>query len=180
MRAYLTRLDSPRTGADAAHRMVVKGIGKVQKYMPLWRAEGNSLIVLSEQEPVGWRSTEHQTVNITDSIGDGQSFAFRLRANPVTNVIKKNGRKLSGRSPIIDEDEVYTWLVKRLDGAQLVDAGFTIEKPLIVPERKLCLHTVEFDGTLLITDQQAFLNTLLRGVGRSRTWGYGMLYGVSQ
>lgn len=126
-----------------------------------------------------------------ESLEDGQTWAFRLKANP-TRQVKKD----KGRSP---NEKVIGTVQGHVTGAQQVQwlqdrsasHGFSIrtgefdDLEVIVSQRKkerfsrqgdnVTLSTCVFDGILCITDADVFRKTLISGIGRAKGFGCGLL-----
>lgn len=139
------------------------------------------------------------------SLQDGQVFYFRLRANPTKRIKKARGGdvELEGkRVGLLREEEQVEWLARKgrerekgkRGGFELL--GHHIEgesgEGLVVPrvnvtregkvsgKRKDSVHktthlAVRFDGLLRITDADAFRETLARGIGPGKAFGFGLL-----
>lgn len=138
------------------------------------------------------------------SIGVGQTLAFRLRANPTKRLVRE-GDPLSGkRVALFKEDEQIEWLRRKGNGeggkspggfdlvaTVLPSSGGTggavpqvrVRPEGIVRGRKrapggghLTTHfSVLFEGLLKVTDATAFVETVRRGVGPGKAYGFGLL-----
>jgi CRISPR system Cascade subunit CasE len=81
-----------------------------------------------------------------------------------------------------DRMEVYReFLVQRMLGAEVLSAqpmGFSLAKVLRGKgegTHRFAVPSVSFSGILRVTDPLAFLSTVTTGIGRQRTYGYGMI-----
>jgi len=130
---------------------------------------------------------------------DSQTLSFRLRANPTKRIGRGAGEGMAGkRVGLVREEEQTAWLERkgRTGGFALLSSGQTgglveSRQPLAVEVRTegkqtgrkrdhTHAHTmthlsVLFDGRLRITDAEAFRETLLRGIGSAKAYGFGLL-----
>lgn len=135
------------------------------------------------------------------SLENGQVLSFRLRANPTKRIAKvtKGDSELKGkRVGLLREEEQIAWLIRKGESG-----GFEILMNEVedkngelrpVPrvtvrcegkqrgrkkEKGLSCETTHlavcFDGLLRITDVNAFRETLVRGIGPGKAFGFGLL-----
>lgn len=134
----------------------------------------------------------------------GRILSFRLRANP-TKRIAKEGDPLKGkRVELRREEEQIAWLLRKgREMGKDMPGGFDLltkklsdgqGKEFLVPRvhvssegkyagRKKdasggCSTThfaVHFEGLLQVTDADAFRQTLIRGIGAGKAFGFGLL-----
>jgi CRISPR system Cascade subunit CasE len=159
-------------------------------------SEGFRLVVVSDQPaarpdwcpPEGWQSRE-----IPPGYFGRSRYAFQLRANPTKKVIdptkpkvigpdgRINRNKNSRRVPLCQPGELAIWLERKAD-----TGGFTVDSDSlrIIPEGREHFnrgsqhgtHTsVEFRGTLRVTDTAIFHRTFERGLGSAKAFGFGLL-----
>lgn len=137
-------------------------------------------------------------------IQDGQVLSFRLRANPTKRIAKDDDTMKGKRVELIREDEQIAWLIRKGRGAErgvpgafelLMRKGTDAEgKELLIPRVNVCCEgkqtgrkkneahghatthlAVLFEGLLRVTDKNAFLEILLRGIGAGKSFGFGLL-----
>jgi len=113
----------------------------------------------------------------------GQTFAFRLRANPtVKHAVpdQKQGR----RDPLYREEEQRVWLTRKGERN-----GFQIRRVTLIQEGnqlawkarkngdkcKLTHFAVRFDGLLEVTDPDALWEAVQTGIGSAKSFGFGLL-----
>lgn len=112
----------------------------------------------------------------------GQSYLFRLRANPskkVAQVGKSQGRRVG----LYKEDEQRKWLERKLQqcGCSLVDVRITkqdnqggfLKRDQDV--HKLNLAAVRFDGILIVEQPDLLKMTVEKGIGSGKGLGFGLL-----
>jgi CRISPR system Cascade subunit CasE len=95
--------------------------------------------------------------------------------------------KAKGRDPRERMQVYHDFLSDRMMGVELLSAqpiGFSFTKVLRGKERKhpedddthrFAVPSVTFSGILRVTDPADFLQTITTGIGRQRTYGYGMI-----
>jgi len=138
------------------------------------------------------------------SLRVGQTVAFKLRANP-TKRLARDGDPLKGkRVALLKEEDQIEWLQGkgRGDGKEAA-GGFELVTDSVMSEhgesrtvprvrarvegnilgkkkgsegRHLTTHfSVLFEGLLRITDPDVFLDTVRRGIGPGKAYGFGLL-----
>lgn len=134
----------------------------------------------------------------------GQILRFRLRANPTKRIAKRDDPMSGKRVELAREDEQIAWLARKgLERQKGAPGGFdlltkkvkypsgehcTVPRVNVSPEGKqqgrkrdasgshATTHlAVLFDGFLRVTDKDAFLQTLIRGIGPGKAFGFGLL-----
>ena len=131
-----------------------------------------------------------------DSIHAGDILRFRLTANPT--VSKAKARGTDGIKPrgevksfmVKPEDHkgwlqnLKTWLARKAErnGFQLTDNDFNIVESRWRQFRKgvnrkqsVKFLSVTYEGILEVTDEEAFRLALVRGIGREKAYGMGLL-----
>ncbi|MFC0673201.1 type I-E CRISPR-associated protein Cas6/Cse3/CasE [Brachybacterium hainanense] len=151
-------------------------------------------------DQAGWASRPGDTADyspLLDGLRTGHERAFRLTANPV-QALRPDGSKRGKVVPHVTPAQQVRWLVEKAprhgfeirdritEGADspaepdvLVDRrtnlSFTRRDPHSDTRGKVALRTARFEGTLRITDVDAFRETLTRGIGRGRAYGCGLI-----
>lgn len=175
MSVFLTRVQRPADkSVNATHKFVVSGFPEGEEYAragALWRQDGDNLTIQSKTVPLGWHGIEHKTIDITRRLKGAEAWSFRLRSNPVKNVT--GGRRL----PVQGEAALLDWFEERVRGCEIIDLDFDERGGVRVPERSFTINTVDFKGILKVTDPEEFTEWVASGVGRSKPWGYGMVFG---
>lgn len=172
----------------------------------LWRLDRDKpscdLYVLSPWEPdfthlveqAGWATATWQTRDYTsllDRLKAGQTWNFRLQANPVKQA-RGNGAR-GKRLPHVTPEQQSQWLIDRSERH-----GFAIEPhddgatQLVVSSRSrsvfgrkdphnptaktpVTLARAQFDGVLRVIDEGQFRDTLVQGIGRAKAYGCGLM-----
>ncbi|WP_326693211.1 MULTISPECIES: type I-E CRISPR-associated protein Cas6/Cse3/CasE [unclassified Streptomyces] len=150
--------------------------------------------------PDGWQSYEYAP--FLSRLKAGDTWAFRLTANPVHHIRRKNGEPIKRTAHITPRHQIG-WLLKRQQAA-----GFEVlEKPAaqrLLPEsdewqimvhdrrnlnfgktgeqprgsqsrNRVSLVTATFDGRLRITDPEALRHALTAGIGKAKAYGCGLM-----
>lgn len=115
----------------------------------------------------------------------GQRLCFRLVANPTRKVDTKtgpDGRRRHGRRVPVRAEQHYEWLAhKGRVGGFEADGKTTAAQIGYVYVNKRCegqgqrLLSVRYDGLLMVTDPAAFGETIVRGIGSAKGFGFGLL-----
>jgi CRISPR system Cascade subunit CasE len=119
----------------------------------------------------------------------GQRLRFRLVANPTRRLSRHSlgadGRPIEkgiGKRVPVPTDRLFDWLTRRAE-----QSGFSIKKdsttvqPGYIYVNKTGggkghrLRSVRYDGVLNVTDADNFHNTLMRGIGPGKAFGFGLL-----
>ncbi len=138
------------------------------------------------------------------SIREGMELAFRIRANPTKRVARKEDPLYGKRVGLLKEDEQIGWLIRKgREREREKPGGFEIlmtevsgpqGKVQLVPRVDVYLegnmkgrkkgrddllemtHTaVKFEGALRVTNAAAFRETLRKGIGSGKAYGFGLL-----
>jgi CRISPR system Cascade subunit CasE len=114
---------------------------------------------------------------------EGQTLAFRLRANPT---VKKDreGKKQGRRVGLIREEDQQKWLERKLESAgaalvsvNIVNEQFTRGKLFIEKEKEKRMNflSVQFDGILQVKEPDELASTIFTGFGSAKGLGFGLL-----
>lgn len=168
-----------------------------EKKRKLWRLDTISgkqyILILSEDIPnlnefasqygyVGKYETKNYAP-LLDKIKIGDSWGFRLTANPTVSKMSGDSRgKVLAHITVEHQKE---WLIKRSasNGFSLEEDSFTVVqskwyrfyKRDFGKSSSVQLLSVTFEGLLTITDEEKFKETLCHGIGREKAYGMGLL-----
>ncbi|GAA4618682.1 type I-E CRISPR-associated protein Cas6/Cse3/CasE [Saccharopolyspora hordei] len=132
---------------------------------------------------------------LLDALQPGQSFAFRLMGNPTKRLrLEDQGdpdrvSRRDNRYPILKPEAQITWLIKQgakhgfaipADTGDRPDVAVTSFPRLTGLQsgqrlNKLTVSPVRYDGHLIITDRDAFIEAVANGVGPAKSYGCGLL-----
>ena len=201
---YLSRikLDTSRTGTmrGLASPSVFHGAiecADKERTRKLWRVDTlygeQILLVISEDridltsvaEQFGYDSSYESKIydGLLERITNGSRWHFRLKANPTIQKYDENkgrGRVLAH----ITTEYQGEWLKKQAE-----KNGFSLkdEEWLVTGSRwyvfrknrsmrdKVKMLAAVYEGVLTVTDAEAFRNALIKGIGREKAFGMGML-----
>ena len=126
-----------------------------------------------------------QSKQVAPSFLDHSHYRFKLRANPTRKRVVRNehGERIkNGKRGVIGErGELIEWLQRKgVDGGfSIAPDSLTIDGPVWLSLRRgkdICRHSsVDFDGTLRVTDQELFRRTYAAGIGSAKGFGFGLL-----
>lgn len=182
-------------GADADQ--AARGDGRI-----LWRvdAEGRELLlwVVSPERPsfeaireqAGWSAQPTDVTRSYDGLLDrlaaGQSYAFRLTANPVHTVTDENGQKRRLGHVTVAQQE--RWLLERCGGMGIAIRPSSVGDgalDLVVRDRRtvtfrrgngtVTLRRATYDGTCTVQGPDLLRDALTNGVGRAKGYGCGLM-----
>lgn len=116
----------------------------------------------------------------------GQSWQFRLRANPVHSLPRgKPGASARGKIVAhVTPEHQKEWLLKRAaalgfslqsDRFDVVHIQWMKFRKRKDSNREVSLSVAVFEGVLSITDAELFRRTLTQGIGRAKAYGCGLL-----
>ncbi|RLU82582.1 type I-E CRISPR-associated protein Cas6/Cse3/CasE [Streptomyces griseocarneus] len=143
---------------------------------------------LATSDSPGWDTRPY--TRLLDALRPGQRLYFRLTANPTHSTFRRGQR--GHRTPHTTPAHQLRWL---LDRAR--DAGFTIPAHPQHPDHQVTIvgtqrldfarrpgdrrgahvriRAVTYEGHLEVTDPAALARTLTHGLGRSKSYGCGLL-----
>jgi CRISPR system Cascade subunit CasE len=129
---------------------------------------------------------------------NGQVLSFRLRANPTKRLARRDDTMKGKRVELRREDDQIDWLIRKgrssgfallvhkmkdMNGAERVVPRVNVRTEGKQKGRKKnsaigCTTThlaVLFEGILKVTDTNAFAETIARGIGTGKAFGFGLL-----
>ena len=189
-RNTMRALDNP----EILHGMVEACFSGERK-RDLWRIDvlnGQTwLLLLSQEKPnlaplakqislpgTGWETRNYQP--LLNRILPDSTWHFRLAANPVTHTPQRSQERGKVKAITIAAHQ-REWLVRQGErhGFQLSPGQFDVvrsEWRIFRRKEKNCsILSATFEGILTVTDQEKFQNALLKGIGRGKAFGMGLL-----
>ena len=184
---------------QAMHATILSGFPPgVDPGRPLWRIDADdplrpTLYILSSERPdlahlaeqAGWPSKVTDSSRpygpLLEAVVEGSEWAFRLTANPTHRT------KINGESKVVAHvtvEQQVGWLLERqsLLGIDLnSEAGptFTVTKREVRRFRRgegsVTLATATFEGALRVTDATLLREALVKGIGRAKGYGCGLM-----
>lgn len=162
----------------------------------LWRIDflrgKKYLLIVSETEPdfvilerygVKGTACSKPYMPFINSLKEGQRARFRVTLNPVISI--KSNKEYSKRGKVVPHvtvEQQRQFLLNRADanGFILHEDDFTVVERSYIPfeksgNRYLKLSRASYEGVLTIKDIEVFKNTLLKGFGKKKAYGFGMM-----
>ena len=135
----------------------------------LYRLEMNGDLLVQSLTVPAWECPA-QVKEFQPIVSDGDTFYFRLKANPI---VKKNGKIL----PVLDRNQIM-WLERkgRENGFDILSANvLSVKEHSLSNTDFAVIKAVTYEGMLQVSDSQQFIKGVERGVGRAKAWGCGLL-----
>ena len=172
---------------------------KGERTRKLWRIDTlhgeKYLLILSENE-IDFSSVSEQFGygseyeckcydKLLERISNGSKWQFRLRANPTVQSKKYPDKKDRGKVLAhITTTHQEEWLLKKAEknGFSLSEGEWLVTESRWYRFKKnkeqkseVRLLAVTYEGILTVTDEAAFRNALISGIGREKAYGMGLL-----
>lgn len=193
-------LESPQRLHAAIYRAMPTQPVDVASGRPLWRVDYREtttpvLWIVSHEEPQldhfakeAGRAVDGVTYQtrayapLLDQLSQGQTYAFRLTANPTHSVPVDGQSRRFGHVTTLQQ---LKWLIDRAPRL-----GFTFPSAMGEPDvavvgggnlvfsrngKRVTLTTSEFAGHLQVSDHEMLRTTLMQGIGHARAYGCGLL-----
>ena len=178
-------------------------IASERRLRHLWRLDRlgsrEFLLVLSDEKPdlkklsrygVDGSAATKDYEPLLNSVKEGQHLRFRLTANP-TYTVMKDGDKRGKVYSHVTVTQQGEWLASHAE-----PAGFALEqvatddgtvrdnfdvvgrdRPVMQHQYSRAVHLsrVSFEGVLVVKDLSLFKETLVKGIGREKAYGMGLL-----
>ncbi len=146
--------------------------------------------VLWRVDTAGWPSTQGWVTKdyrpLLDGLTTGDTWAFRLRANPTHSGRKTTDSERTQRFGHLTAPQQLAWLTTRCAGAGFeVPVGALGQPDAAVVHREVVrfnrrgtavtLTTATYEGRLTVGDPTALRRTLTHGLGPAKGYGCGLL-----
>lgn len=173
---------------------------KDERTRKLWRIDNINeryyLLILSELKPDLKKLEKYGVANSAEtknydeflnSLKEGMQANFRIKLNTVKSYSNREKYKKRGRVVPVPLDELNSFFMDRTEknGFTVENDGFKIAE---INEElfkrydednnknsKLNLIGATYEGILTITDIEKFKMTLLKGIGKKKAYGYGLM-----
>jgi CRISPR system Cascade subunit CasE len=165
----------------------VGGAGRILYRLDISHDGKINLLVQSEKVP-DWDKAEILTKCLEEPVEkpkdfpppftEGQTLFFLLRANP--SIKKKEENKKNGyRLGLIKEEDQLSWFKNKAE-----QGGFAVISCQTIPEgiskednkeQTLRHYAVRFEGVLKVVNPELFKQTVERGIGSAKGFGFGLL-----
>lgn len=153
----------------------------------LFRRDGSTVLVQSGTKPnwdYAFRNAlfllhAHRVRERVLDFRNGQHLQFSLRANPTVKMHVEGESHRPKNLAIFGAEKQVEWLRNKGEHGGFVVGDVTVEDERWVKEKKrdqLMTHlSVHFCGTLRVQDVERFRATVIRGIGRGKGVGFGLL-----
>lgn len=160
----------------------------------LWRIDpldGSDYLLIVSEEPPSIEKLERYGVpgtgqvknydNFLNNIEEGKSYNFRITLNPVVSEMEDPGQKRGRVKPLANDEQMkFLYDRSKRNGFQLnndeffiVNRGHAIFKRS--SQKQIKLSKVTYEGRLTIIDKEQFVETLTKGFGKKKAYGFGMM-----
>ncbi len=130
-------------------------------------------------ENMAWETKAYEP--LLNMLKDGQTWRFRLRANPVKSVREEDGGRGKVRAHVTSAQQKQ-WLQSRAEacGFHLSEDAFDVVHTQWHRFDKgrghqVTLRTATFEGFLTISNTELLKTALTQGIGRAKAYGCGLL-----
>lgn len=143
----------------------------------LWRLDGQSVLLVSEDEPDEEALGKYGNVTTKDyskfvkNISSTRPYQFKLVANPLQMDIKNR------RIPCHGNSQRLEWLENQgaRYGFKVIQAQVVGYKENKIRKHRFTVKSVTFEGILQVIDTKKFKQALAQGIGREKAYGCGMM-----
>lgn len=128
-----------------------------------------------------WETKDYNT--LLTRLEVGQEWHFRLCANPTRSSYKEKDKERGRVFAHVTSEQQKRWLLSRAErcGFTLQENGFDVVHSRWFKFDKgkqgnhVSLRMATYEGRLVINNVEAFIQTLVNGVGRGKAYGCGLL-----
>lgn len=160
----------------------------------LWRIDplnGSDYLLIVSEEPPAVDHLEEYAVPGTaqiknydkflNNIEEGKSYTFRITLNPVIAKMEDQDQRRGRVCPVPNDQQMkFFYDRSEKNGFQLNKDEFVIvqrghvifKKP---SQRQIELSKVIYEGKLTVIDKEIFIETLTKGFGKKKAYGFGMM-----
>ena len=139
-------------------------------------ARGRKILILSQRAPNAPAHGTLESKDIPERFLEHDSYAFEVTLNP-----SKRDSKTGKTVAIVGPDALQAWFLEKAP-----KLGFSVEAATLDVRRAgvlryakdgaTCTHnTATFIGKLTVTDREAFKKSFKQGIGRAKSFGFGLL-----
>ncbi len=141
---------------------------------PFGGEKGVKILLLSEEQPLVPEMGKIESKYVNDSFLSYKNYAFRVKLNPVTRVGDTS-------TPVTGSDSLVSWFLEKQEQwgfrvdenrLDLSDCGISIIKK---GQNTITLNKCTYMGVLEVIDQDRFIGSFEKGLGRAKGFGFGLL-----
>ncbi len=161
---------SPSQLHDAVYdRFILPGHDRTFAFTGIHIAGGTVAYLRGDADhmPEGARAVSVPTV------GETRTFTIRVLATR-----SSGGRRFFFPRNDLEGRATWFWQKAEQGGFRLLEVEELETRSETIEDRKRrhIFAVTTFSGVLEVTDAEAFAHTLVHGIGRGKTWGYGLLH----
>lgn len=136
---------------------------------------GKSILILSHTQPLLPQFGKLESKHIPDSYLDWNEYAFQVMINTCKR--SKEGKLV----PITSQENVIEWFKSKQsswgfavkeESFEVFDCGAAI---IAKGKTNITLSKACFRGVLIVTDRDAFKHSFEKGIGKGKSFGFGLL-----
>lgn len=137
---------------------------------------GRKILILSNRQPESPPQGTLSTKEIPDRFLEHDRYGFEVTLNP-----SKRDAKTGKTVAILGQDALRMWLLEKAPklGFSVDAATLEVRHVGVLRYAKAgatCTHnTATFIGQLTVTDREAFKKSFKQGIGRAKSFGFGLL-----
>lgn len=124
-----------------------------------------------------WESVEYD--DFLRTISCGQTWMFRLRANPTHSVAGLGSGPRGKVVAHVTYEQQIEWLMKRADslGVEFVSIDVSNRDTMVFKRqgKNITIGVATFEGLLKVTDSKKLVDSMTSGIGRAKAYGCGLL-----
>ncbi len=115
-------------------------------------------------------------ISVLQSLTVGATVRFKVKVNVVktVNVTDKAGAVKTSRRRVPDAD-LEQWFIEKMQGFMIDETSLNVSPVLIGKVKKIPLYTATFEGTAQISDAALASNIVIKGIGKGRAYGCGLV-----
>ena len=146
-----------------------ESFGKVVLIQSQYKPDWNYLRVAND-----YLLREPETKEYNPVVSNGKIYRFRILGNPT---VKKDGKRLA----LYNDDDQVKWISRKAEsnGFTILDMVHTSKEGLKGKKpgqmEFITLHSVLFEGSLRVDDQEKFIDCLGKGIGSGKGFGFGLI-----
>jgi CRISPR system Cascade subunit CasE len=120
-------------------------------------------------------SIEFRTIRVPEKLFQSEKYSFQVVLNPV---VRKEGKT----TPVKGRDNIIDWFIQlaQKNGFSVMQQGISLDKVFVDKfndkhMKTMFIQKAFFSGILRVTDKELFKKAVTSGIGRSKTYGCGLL-----
>lgn len=138
----------------------------------------SQVIYILSDRPVSTEADEvikYKTICIPEKLFEFEHYSFSVVVNPVK---RSDGKVI----PVTGRENIINWFLQlsHKNGFSVVQSGLSLDKVFVDKftdknQKVMFIQKAVLSGTLSVTDKGLFKKAVTSGIGRSKTYGCGLL-----